>query len=229
MLCFDIETKGLDKARHDITVVCTQDYLTGERKAYEFEQCRRSGGDVQALTDAMTRAFDEATSLCAYNGVRFDIPFLETLGVPPQTLVAWALKCTDLLEQFRLRRTGTCSLNQLAAANGVELKSSDGKAAIGMAERGEWEHLREYCAQDVAILCQMHARRFLVHPRSRELMDLKDFSHPSVYPQPCAAAASARCEPLQQMEARLGEKLDSIAQMCRSLPWAPPCETPYIA
>lgn len=171
---------------------------------------------MQALTDALVAAFDAATSLCAFNGVRFDIPFLHRLQIPPTKLVAWSLKCTDLLEQFRLRRMGTCSLNELAAANGVELKSSDGRAAIGMAERGEWQKLSDYCAQDVAILCQMHDRRFLVHPRSRQLMDVKDYSHPDLYSDSVAATTPLLAP--NHAELRLGDKLDrkldQIIKMC---------------
>ena len=36
MLAFDIETTGLHPAHSVVTVVCTQDYHTGERRAYEF-------------------------------------------------------------------------------------------------------------------------------------------------------------------------------------------------
>lgn len=181
MLAFDIETKGLNRKLHDVTIVCTQDYASGARTAYEFERCRREGGDVERLVAEMTAAFDAATSLCAFNGVRFDIPFLESLAVPNIKLVQWALKCTDYLEQFRLRAMPTCGLNVLAGANGVELKSSDGKAAIRMAENGAWDELREYCAQDVAILCDLQARRFLKHPRSLQIVDLRHFSHADVY------------------------------------------------
>ena len=41
MLAFDIETTGLDRERCEVTVVCTEDFHTGERRAYEFGRWRR--------------------------------------------------------------------------------------------------------------------------------------------------------------------------------------------
>lgn len=199
MLAFDIETKGLNKRLHDITIVCTQDYESGRRQSYEFEKCRREGGDIEALVRRMEAEFDNATSLCAFNGVRFDIPFMEGLGISNTKLLQWTLKCTDLLEQFRLRNMQTCSLNALAGANGVELKSSDGKAAIGMAADGRWAELEAYCAQDVAILCNMHTRRFLKHPRTLEIMDLKQFSHVDVYGAALSTGSVSRLSKISQL------------------------------
>ena len=40
VLAFDIETTGLHPAHSVVTVVCTQDYHTGERRAYEFGRVR---------------------------------------------------------------------------------------------------------------------------------------------------------------------------------------------
>ena len=51
MLAFDIETKGLDAGKHDITVVCNQNFYTNERKEYEFVKVKtnvrrsRRGGE----------------------------------------------------------------------------------------------------------------------------------------------------------------------------------------
>jgi len=41
MLAFDIETTSLDGSRHLVTVVCTEDYHTGERISYEFDRVRK--------------------------------------------------------------------------------------------------------------------------------------------------------------------------------------------
>ena len=79
MLAFDIETTGLDRERCEVTVVCTEDFQTGERSAFEFgrvaagEAC---GLERQKLTLELVKAFDAAESLCAFKGVRFDVPFL---------------------------------------------------------------------------------------------------------------------------------------------------------
>ena len=51
MLAFDIETLGLKAGRDDITIVCTEDYFTGEKKAYEFARLK-SEGDIDGFEKA---------------------------------------------------------------------------------------------------------------------------------------------------------------------------------
>jgi hypothetical protein len=94
MLAFDIETTGLDPANSVVTVVCTQDYHTGERRAYEFGRVRAGEPQNESrLRDELIAAFDAAESLCAFNGVRFDIPFLhKALQLPQETTAAWLFK-----------------------------------------------------------------------------------------------------------------------------------------
>jgi len=75
--------QGLDPALKLVTVMCTEDFYTGEKIAYEFAWLRAEDpGRIAATTAVMVAAFDGARSLCAFNGVRFDIPFLQaSLGV----------------------------------------------------------------------------------------------------------------------------------------------------
>ena len=74
MLAFDIETKGLDAGKHDVTVVCTQNFYTNERKAYEFAKVKANDPhSLYDLREELIADFDKAESLCAFNGVRFDI------------------------------------------------------------------------------------------------------------------------------------------------------------
>ena len=134
MLAFDIETTGLDPASSVVTVVCTQDFHTGERRAYEFGRVRaREPQNVGLLERELVEAFDAADSLCAFNGVRFDIPFLHAaLRLSQETTAAWLLKTTDILEAARLGLFGpahTFSLNLLCQHNQVPVKS--GKRAPG--------------------------------------------------------------------------------------------------
>jgi uncharacterized protein YprB with RNaseH-like and TPR domain len=61
MLAFDIETTGLDPASSVVTVVCTQDFHTGERRAYEFGRVRaREPQNVGLLETELVEAFDAA-------------------------------------------------------------------------------------------------------------------------------------------------------------------------
>ena len=120
-------TTGLDFAKCVVTVVCTEDFHTGERHAYEFGRVRACEPQNEALLrDDMVRAFDEADSLCAFNGVRFDIPFLHSaLGLSLETNAEWLLKTTDILEAARPGLFGpahTFGLNLLCQHNQVAVK-----------------------------------------------------------------------------------------------------------
>jgi hypothetical protein len=56
MLAFDIETTGLDPSHSVVTVVCTQDYHTGERRPYEFGRVRTCEPQGEAmLRDVIAR------------------------------------------------------------------------------------------------------------------------------------------------------------------------------
>ena len=192
MLAFDIETTGLDPAKCVVTVVCTQDYATGERRSYEFARTRDENPEDHAeLVGALAAALDAAPALCAFNGVRFDLPFLETaFGLPAAQVVGWVLKTSDILEQCRLLHGCTFSLNMLCEANGVQVKSSSGLEAVHMAQRREWQRLREYCADDVQILCDLYRRRRLVNPRTRAVLELAEVAPPGLYAAGAAAGES---------------------------------------
>jgi len=193
MLVFDIETTGLDPSQHRVTCVCTQDYYTNATKVYEFARAQHENPeDIPDLIADLGRSLDSATSLCAFNGVRFDIPFLQVaLGYAPERAAAWIMKTSDILEQCRLLKGCTFSLNLLCEANGVQVKSSNGLEAVYMAQRREWKRLRDYCAGDVQILCDLYRKRYVVNPRSKETMDLASMAHPALY-QPVEAGEHRR-------------------------------------
>lgn len=184
MLCFDIETTGLDSKRCTVTVVCTEDFATGETRAMEFA---RYPERREEMSEALVNLFDSSESLCAFNGVRFDIPFLATfLGVSEQKQMQWMAKTSDILEQSRLRYKKTFSLNLLCETNNIPIKISDGKEAIRMAEEKRWQELRTYCAKDVSILCDIYRMRVIKHPRLEQRIDLADWARKHLYEeQPC--------------------------------------------
>lgn len=174
MLVFDIETTGLDARRHLVTVVCTEDYASGAKRCYEFARLRREAPEAVApLVLEMVVALEEADTLCAFNGVRFDLPFLAAaFAIDNPTLTRWVLKTSDILEASRLVHSCTFSLNLLCQSNGLEAKIASGLQAVHMAAAGEWESLAEYCADDVAILCRLYRMRTVANPRSGRPMDL---------------------------------------------------------
>jgi hypothetical protein len=187
MLAFDIETTGLDRERCQVTVVCTEDFHTGEKRAYEFGRALQGGEEAQlhALKEQLVEAFDAAESLCAFNGVRFDLPFLyKALRLPEATVAGWMVKTTDILEACRLQVFGprhTFGLNLLCQHNGVQMKSSSGCEAVRMAAQGRWQELLDYCADDVRILCDLYRRKLLRNPRGWEPIDLQRIAHDNVY------------------------------------------------
>lgn len=190
MLAFDIETTGLISTQHDITVICTEDLHTGERKAYEFARHRAAAVDnglewsniERELIAELVQQFDAATSLCAFNGVRFDLPFMQTaLKLDEKTVLRWVLKTTDILEQSRHHFKTTFSLNLLCDKNQLPLKSSDGMHAIVMAKNRDFDGLRDYCADDVHILCNLYRKRYIELPKTRHIQDLSNWSLPGMY------------------------------------------------
>jgi hypothetical protein len=178
---FDIETTGLSKSDR-VTVICTEVFESGAKRVYNFGKAA-SDADRQALIAALQSDFDAATSLCAYNGVRFDLPFMQNdLCIPVKTITEWVLKTTDILEQLRLCEGVVCKLDHLCAINDVATKSSDGCAAVRMAREGRWDELEKYCANDVHILCELYRKRTLKHPYKRGAeIDLQAYARDNFY------------------------------------------------
>lgn len=186
MLAFDIETTGLCAQTAKVTVVCTEDFFTGEKKAYEFARVRKhEPHNLDLLVTEMVNAFDEAESLCAFNGVRFDVPFLhQAFKLSDQKVGMWLAKCSDILEACRLQFFGprhTFGLNLLCIANDIMQKSSSGVEAIKMAEDERWDDLNTYCHDDVRILCALYRKQRLKNPRKHETIDLSCIAHDSIY------------------------------------------------
>jgi DNA polymerase III epsilon subunit-like protein len=178
---FDIETTGLTE-NDMVTVVCTEQYENGVCKVFNFAKAK-TNEELGRLRDELILEFDNATALCAYNGVRFDLPFMQrALAIPVETVTQWVLKTSDILEQLRLRDNATCKLDYLCTLNGVPSKSSSGLEAIRMASEGRWAELEQYCANDVRIMCDLYRKRFLKHPTRRDAsIDLFDYVPPGFY------------------------------------------------
>lgn len=203
MLAFDIETMGLDASKHAVTVVCAECLFTGKRRAFEFARLaakRRAvmsadmdDGEREAellileeeqeiMLEEMKALFDSAPSLCAFNGVRFDLPFLmQAFGIQSDQVATWVFKMTDILEASRIINRHTFKLDLLCERNGMPMKSGSGLQAIEMAREGRFDALRDYCADDVAILCNLYRQRFLINPRTEQKMDLAEWAHEDVY------------------------------------------------
>jgi len=147
MLAFDIETTGLDRARCDITCAAVCDRDAGIRRVFMF--C--DGDDPEAFMAML----DAADRLCAFNGVRFDIPFIqERWRVPWARVEGWRRKTHDVFEACRLCLDCTFGLDALLGANGLSGKTGSGANAVELWRAGRWAELGSYCLADAE---QTHA------------------------------------------------------------------------
>jgi DNA polymerase III alpha subunit (gram-positive type) len=181
-LCFDIETTGLDASRDEVTMICSQDLQTGTRRSYNFGLPSSQDQCVDDLVQQLVKEFDEADCLCAFNGIRFDFPFMQqALDIHEDIITRWVLKAVDPLEYLRLSGHRTSSLDKICIHNNIASKSSTGLRAIEMARDGLWDELQEYCQQDVSILSVLVQQRTFQHPAQETLIDLQDCMPDGVY------------------------------------------------
>jgi hypothetical protein len=148
MLAFDIETTGLDARACAVTAACV--YGDGVASTYLFRN-EDPAADLLERERFMAE-LDAAPRLCAFNGVRFDVPFLHVAwGVPDARVEGWALKTFDVYEACKLALNSTFPLSRLLLLNGLESKSGSGLEAIELARSGRWEALGDYCMQDTRL------------------------------------------------------------------------------
>tara|TARA_B100001540_G_scaffold317699_1_gene352238 strand:+ start:3214 stop:3930 length:717 start_codon:yes stop_codon:yes gene_type:complete len=198
MLAFDIETTGLSALDgHVITIICTEDFATRRKKAYEFARVQEDPEKFQALRDSVVSDFEQARALCAFNGHRFDLPFMAVaLDLPVETVMRWKAKTSDVFEACKTRWQHTFSLNLLCEANKIPVKISSGLAAIQMAADREFNSLREYCEYDVSILNLLYEKRFILNPRNNAMMDLSQITEVPleyIYPEAAGQTSAEKC------------------------------------
>lgn len=151
MLTFDVETTGLDGYRNHVTCFCCHDSVTNEQRSFVFDQPPLSEDTLRKQAE-VTFLLDTAETLCAFNGAKFDLPFMaKSWKVPDHVLGTWVAKLVDVFEASRLSIKTTFKLNDLLAANGLSSKTGSGLEAIRLAEQGQWEELADYCMQDVLL------------------------------------------------------------------------------
>ena len=139
VLAFDIETTGLDPEVCEVTCACAYDGR-GVERGFVFPRDDPEG---------FLALLDEAPRLCAFNGVRFDLPFLaKRWGVPDERVGGWVRKLFDPFEACRLGLGRTFSLDRLLHANGLQGKTGSGLQAVEMARDGRWDELEMYCMHD---------------------------------------------------------------------------------
>jgi hypothetical protein len=162
ILAVDIETTGLDPRVDDVTCACVYDAEGGVARSFVF------GRDGAAAREEFLGLLDAAPRLCAFNGVRFDLPFLaRRWGLAPERVGAWVRKLVDPFEASKLALNRTFSLDRLLAANGLGGKTGSGLHAVTLAREGRWDELADYCMHDTRMTHAAAALPALLLPEAR--------------------------------------------------------------
>jgi hypothetical protein len=173
MLAFDIETMGLCSIKNHITVAAIYDLDEGTNLVFRFVTKDHENppygvryiDNVGDRIEEFLSRLDDATSLTAFNGIQFDIPFIQQqFKVPDARVQAWVLKTYDTFEFSRRVFNRTFPLNMLLSMNGFEVKSGDGAQAVRFAEASNWKELESYCADDSRLTWDVAQKKRLILP-----------------------------------------------------------------
>ena len=180
MVAFDLETMGLDPRVHMVTAACLYNGL-GFSKSYIFKN--EDEEEDKKLAEEFMVYLDNAPTLCAFNGVKFDIPFMaKSWNVPLERVTNWLLKTIDIFQICKLGINQTFSLNKLLTANNLESKSGSGLQAIQYAKDKEWDKLGSYCMDDTRLTYLVTAQRVIALPVQWGQKTLVlDHSHPTLF------------------------------------------------
>ena len=181
MVAFDIETEGFDPLKQRITAAAVYDG-NGLSKIFIFK------GEDQAVDLVWREEFlsilDAAPRLCAFNGVRFDIPYIiKHWRLDPARAHDWVMKTVDVFEACKLGLQQTFKLSQLLAVNNMESKSGSGAEAVLLAREKRWEELGAYCMQDTRLTYLVTAQMGVIlplHTPARQRL-VVDRTHPSMF------------------------------------------------
>ena len=178
MLAFDIETEGLDPLKHAVTCACV---FNGQGVAETFLFKQEDAEEDRAQQARFIARLDAAPRLCAFNGVRFDIPFLvKAWQLPPEKAEAWVRKTVDVFEACKLGLGRTFGLDRLLSVNGLESKTGTGLHAVQLAKAKAWDELGAYCMQDTRltylVTCQ-HQIAVPLHTQAKRRLVLQP-AHP---------------------------------------------------
>ena len=180
MVAFDIETEGLDPSTCSITAASL---FNGKGLCRGFVFKGECLAEDERAKEEFLSHLDNARSLCAFNGVCFDIPFIaKAWSLDPGRVHNWVVKTFDVFETCRLGLGKTFSLDKLLAANGLESKTGSGKRAIQLAQEKEWDKLNAYCMQDTRLTYLVSAQRAVVLPiKCNGGVMVLDHAHPSLF------------------------------------------------
>jgi hypothetical protein len=172
MLAFDLETTGLNPREALITCAAVSDPGAGLERVFFFARLK-DDRLVPMLDDAeeFMLLLDQADRLCAFNGARFDLPFIEHCLRPgPERVLSWRLKLHDVFEACKLALGVTFTLDALLAHNSIPGKTGSGCNAIQLAEEGRWDALGEYCLNDTRKTHRVSSLQRILLPKTRGIV-----------------------------------------------------------
>ena len=142
MLAFDIETMGLQH-HQPITMICAYDERADFQKSWRVLECVNPGsGEItdenkfQEMRNDLLQTFDAAETLCAYNGVDFDLPFIAAqFQVDEYRLQQWICKTVDIFYTVKTVMNKYYKMDVLLRLNGLQQKCANGLQAIEWARQ----------------------------------------------------------------------------------------------
>lgn len=180
MLTFDLETTGLHPSTCLVTCAAAYDPDAGVEQVFLFAGLNEQKELVPVLDRAeeFMALLDAADRLCAFNGARFDLPFIQhQLGAAPDRVRAWRLKLHDVFEACKLALDITFPLKSLLQLNNLPGKTGSGADAIQLARDGDFLALGEYCLNDTRVTHRVSSLDRIHLPRARGI----DFSVDGVF------------------------------------------------
>lgn len=175
MLSFDIETEGLDWSVHRIAVACVYDPSRNIEATFNFLQCKHDELETAERINRFLKHLDDAPTLCCFNGVKFDVPFIQhAFKVDEHRVHGWMLKLFDIYEVCRLAFGSSCSLDSLLevfpvffflfcfhfmyvtclekqANNYEQSKTASGLQAVEWIQNEDWDKVEPYCMMDTKL------------------------------------------------------------------------------
>ena len=181
MVAFDIETEGFNPLKQRITAAAVYDGC-GMCKVFVFKN--EDAEEDALLRDEFIEILEAAPRLCAFNGIRFDIPYIiRHWNLDPVLADRWVRKTLDIFEACKLGLCQTFKLSQLLAVNNMESKTGSGAEAVMLAKEKRWDELGAYCMQDTRLTYLVTAQMGVLLPlhtsaRQRLVVDRR---HPSMF------------------------------------------------
>ena len=157
---------------HLVTVAAIYDADTNTNLVFRFVESDPSEkgkvrymDGVDAIIGEFLSRLDEADTLCSYNGIGFDIGFLQDqFKVSNERIQQYILKTFDIYEYSRRVFGRTFGLNLLLELIGFKVKSGNGMQAVIFAQEGRWHELESYCADDSRLTWEVSQKTRLLIP-----------------------------------------------------------------